>query len=539
MGRLLVTAALLLAFCFRCSLAATITGTAGADRLVGTGDADLLRGLGGDDLLRAGDGRDTVQGGYGNDRVTAYADGVRDTIACGPGADLVNAELIDRVEPDCEVVSRQLSRDRLATFEGQHETQVEPDTFAFGSTVVTAFQVGRFLAGGAAAIGFATSTDGGRTWRSGILPGLTGVSEPAGTLGLASDPAVAYDAEHGVWLIATLGATFTRLELLVSRSADGVRWGLPVVAARAPRVGFDVPFDKEWLACDNGLASPFRGRCYLSYLDVAARQIVTQTSADGGLTWSGPVGHAAGPPSRAVVNGAQPVVQPDGTVVVVYVAQFGIRADEDMIAAVRSEDGGATFSAPVRVASLTTEDVIGVRAPPLPSVETDAAGRIYAAWADCRFSGGCTDNRIVLSTSPDGVRWFAPAPVGPPLPAHDAFVPGLGVDPATSGAKARLSVVYYTLPHGCAHAPDCPGVDVHLVSSANGGTTWSRLQRLNAESMPLEWIADSGTGRFLGDYLSTSYVNGRALPAFSLADEPVGDRHRQAIFVRAPRPRSS
>src|SRR5216683_805899 len=38
-----------------------------------------------------------------------------------------------------------------------HATEVEPDTFAHGSTVVTAFQVGRVFNGGASDIGWATS----------------------------------------------------------------------------------------------------------------------------------------------------------------------------------------------------------------------------------------------------------------------------------------------------------------------------------------------------------------------------------------------
>src|SRR4051795_4255108 len=54
-----------------------------------------------------------------------------------------------------------------------HQTEVEPDTFAAGSTIVSAFQVGRIYDGGACAIGFATSTDNGASWLSGLLPGIT------------------------------------------------------------------------------------------------------------------------------------------------------------------------------------------------------------------------------------------------------------------------------------------------------------------------------------------------------------------------------
>src|SRR5712672_2080552 len=47
-----------------------------------------------------------------------------------------------------------------------HHTEVEPDTFSNGSTIVATFQVGRVFDGGACATGFATSTNNGGTWTS-------------------------------------------------------------------------------------------------------------------------------------------------------------------------------------------------------------------------------------------------------------------------------------------------------------------------------------------------------------------------------------
>src|SRR5215467_4766397 len=66
-----------------------------------------------------------------------------------------------------------------------HQTEVEPDTFSNGSTIVATYQVGRIYDGGACAIGFATSTDNGATWTSGLLPGLTKYS--GGTYDRATD----------------------------------------------------------------------------------------------------------------------------------------------------------------------------------------------------------------------------------------------------------------------------------------------------------------------------------------------------------------
>src|SRR5437867_3549359 len=73
-----------------------------------------------------------------------------------------------------------LSTDPYTNATSQHRTEVEPDTFAFGSTIVAAFQVGRFFDGGASNVGWATSTDGGATWSRGFLPATTSFATPAG-----------------------------------------------------------------------------------------------------------------------------------------------------------------------------------------------------------------------------------------------------------------------------------------------------------------------------------------------------------------------
>ena len=84
-----------------------------------------------------------------------------------------------------------------------HHTEVEPDTFSNGSTIVAAFQVGRIFDGGACAIGFATSADNGATWQSGLLPGITKWSG-GGSNDRATDASVAFDERHNVWLISSL-----------------------------------------------------------------------------------------------------------------------------------------------------------------------------------------------------------------------------------------------------------------------------------------------------------------------------------------------
>ena len=138
----------------------------------------------------------------------------------------------------------QISSDPFTVAPGQHATEVEPHVLANGTTEVAAFQTGRIAPGGATAIGWATSTDGGSTWTHGFLPGLT-TGNGGGPYDAASDPAVAYDAKHAVWMISTLpiSNTTTTVAVVVSRSTDGgFTWDNPVNVG--PKVNSS---DKNWI----------------------------------------------------------------------------------------------------------------------------------------------------------------------------------------------------------------------------------------------------------------------------------------------------
>ena len=95
-----------------------IEGTKGPDSIPGTPGPDMIFGLAGNDVLRSGPGADTVVGGSGADAIASGggSDTVdvrsreRDKVSCGPGRDLVIADLKDRVRRDCEVVRRRRDR---------------------------------------------------------------------------------------------------------------------------------------------------------------------------------------------------------------------------------------------------------------------------------------------------------------------------------------------------------------------------------------------------------------------------------------------
>jgi hypothetical protein len=197
-----------------------------------------------------------------------------------------------------------ISTDTFQNTYSEHRTEVEPQTFAWGNNIVAAFQVARVHDGGGADIGFATSKDGGTTWTSGYLPGLT-INYQGGSFSAASDASVVYDAKHGVWLISSLPIqSNSALAVATSRSTDGIHWGKPIIVDNS---GSD---DKNWITCDNTPTSPHYGNCYTEWDEPGLGDLIfMSTSTDGGLTW-GPARMTA---DQASGLGGQPLVQPGST----------------------------------------------------------------------------------------------------------------------------------------------------------------------------------------------------------------------------------
>ena len=321
---------------------------------------------------------------------------------------------------------------------------------------------------------------------------------------------MAYDAAHNAWLVSSL----TLLEaggirgnaVVTSRSTDGgLTWSNPFTTA----TGGDL--DKNWIVCDNTSASPFYGHCYTQWDDHGSgNRLEMSTSTDGGQHWSAPATNNSG------VIGGQPVVRPDGTVIVPTA-----NANETAIGAFNSTNGGASWSAVTTIATVRHHSVAGsLREGPLPSAEIDGAGTVFVAWTDCRFRRSCKSNDIVLSHSLNatGTSWSAVSrvPIDGTNSGVDHFIPGLAVNKASSGTAAQLGLTYYFYP------PKSTQLGVGFITSGNAGSTWGAATPV-VTGMPSTWTATTSQGRMVGDYISTSFGSDNlAHGVFATAAAPLG-----------------
>src|SRR5579863_2214306 len=423
----------------------------------------------------------------------------------------------------------QLGSDAYTNPDSQHSTEVEPDTYSYGSTIVTAFQAGRYADGGSSNNGWATSTDGGLTWKAGFLPGTTGFA--GGPYTRVSDPAVAYDALHHTWMISSLaevgsGAALATHTVIVNLSTDGgLTWSKPYKVID----GGSTYYDKDWITCDANYISPFFGNCYVEWdNDDLGGLILMSTSRDGGHTWSKPQTTA----DKAHGLGGQPLVQPDGTVIV-PIAGYGTMSLLSFI----STNGGQSWSKTTLIAKINGNV--------LPSAQIDGAGEVYLVWIDCQFEKNCNattggedanmlppasgsrEDDLVMSTTTDGLYWTPPQfiPADPLGAGIDHLIPGIGVDRSTAGKNAHLALAFYYHPVSCDSS--CP-YSVGFVSSSDGGAQWTQKITL-AGPMDLSWLP-SGRNK-VGDYISTSFCNGLAFPVFSIAFAPSNGHLNEAMYT--------
>lgn len=398
----------------------------------------------------------------------------------------------------------------------EQTTQSETAIAVKGKRVVVGFNdsqhvyPGGFLTAAANLTGVAYSADGGRTFTdAGNLP------QGPGQVNLG-DPWLGVDRK-GVFYYSELviSGESGGLEIGVSTSKDGARWTVPVYASPNDPALF-YSGDKEALTVGRSKASAAEDTVYVAWDDFVDdgqggffAGLPVARSQDGGRTFQ--LAYAdkiTSDPSSCSFGqyiGSQPSVDPatgDLTVVSVRIAvddptcEGGTEVFD--IVAVTSKDGGATFTEPVVVATVSDFAAIDLgpgrvaRNLPLPTV-TRLGSTLVTAWNE----GAPGASRTLWSASKDGgATWSATVPV--PSPAGEDFQPALSAD------AAGLHLAAY-------HKNPDLTVDV-LLSDSRNGTAWT-TKRVTTKAFPgvfnnPQFDPVIATG-YMGDYIANVATDGR------------------------------
>jgi hypothetical protein len=366
------------------------------------------------------------------------------------------------------------------------------------------------------------SNDGGGTWCCNSSPNFNYLptTDPSqiGTLipgvehlvggpyDAGGDPSVAFDSQGSVFY-AGLGFNRTSPGSTVAVNKgtfDGggnLTWGPPtfINATTSP----STLNDKEWIAVDSHVGSPFQDRVYVTWTRFlfnahngryVQSPIAFVSSSDGGATFSTPKLISG---NVLYGQGSRPVVGPDGTLYVFWDAATRL-ASTDSTWMVKSTDGGATWSKPVAVAPLIDSSPLhdtAFRVNSFPAAAAAPNGDLYATWTTV-IDGAST---AVYSKSTDGgATWSAPAPVFAPATRTAEGYPVTNPDSTTLDAPDPLGPVEDVFPAAAVSANG----NVYL--GAYRGTVVSPWQTCAAGPPPPEGRINCTT---LGNYINNTRLD--------------------------------
>jgi hypothetical protein len=303
----------------------------------------------------------------------------------------------------------------------------------------------------------AWSKNSGATWNTSIVPGISRCS--GDTYELAADPWLSTGPDGTTYLAGISldlndsphpsGPPFLpfRSRLQVNRSTDGGRsWSPPAVV-----VGGDGRLhDKPSLVADPRRA----GHAYIVWtefltpLGPPAEGISFSRTTDGGETWSAPLHLDFPMPDGSTPHGALIMVLPDGALLTITTmrARNGT-SDPHRIFAMRSTDGGATWSSSILVTEFPATD--RRHSTPWSDPETGEAidapewaissavapnGTVYITWRHA-LSPAAADIRLAKSTD-GGASWSPPTTIA--STGAEMYLPVIAVAP-----DGTVGVTYY------------------------------------------------------------------------------------------------
>jgi hypothetical protein len=413
----------------------------------------------------------------------------------------------------------------------QAETQTEPYLAVNPEDpdhLIAGWQEHRYSDGGARAMGYAVSFDGGRKWNEGRIPGLTTVD--GGEWDRASDPWPAFGPD-GVAYFNSLLIDHDGIgglnAIAVNRSEDGGRtWGPPIEVIRST----DDFNDKNSMVVDTS-NSRHRGNVYVVWdINVAeggsfaGQRLVVSRSTNNGSSYRAPQTIRESFTNIGIVAR----VDRRGRVYAIW-SSAERRSDPNLsIMFSRSNNGGANWTPPRRIADLLGVGVDDYRSGViLPSLDIDPVdGTLYVAWADARFTG--TDQAALIVSRDRGVTWTEPARVN--VGKEGEVVLTVGVAARAGGG---VMVGYYTDREDTDQLEYSTNLSTDYGASFGPNISASRRLFCGCSAATVS----AARTRFLGDYVGLGSGGDRFFTLFTatIKKSKLHEGHQPDIFFARTR----
>lgn len=380
--------------------------------------------------------------------------------------------------------------------------------------------IGGWISSGDLTCGVGTSSNGGRTWRVGVIPGIQ--KNSGGSFDRGTDPSIAFDSSGNAYYTCLAFDLFppgvgSAGTVFVSKSTDGgTTWGAPVIAFTGVQVN---DFQDHQFITTN----PVTGDVYLTqtnFTSFGKSQIQFTRSTDGGKTFSPPVaisdlGGNATFQESYTATGKNP-----STIYLVYGAfsNAGL-SDYNRMYITRSADGGRTFAARQLLQTIT----------PLPSPLPNGSWRtannlwvavdrttnqIYVNYTD--YNDGDANVRVLHVADvngrfvPQGVTTVSPGTAG-----SDQFLPFITVAPG-----GRVDVCYQDR----SYVPGNALLFTTCAFSTDGALSFTHAQVTTTGF-------DASNNNFIGDYNMQASTSSLVMPIFVGDGVPGGASGDQEVFT--------
>ena len=334
------------------------------------------------------------------------------------------------------------------------------------------------------------------------------------------DPAAAISS-NGIWYVGKISSQGGQN---VAYSTDhGQNW-VDIVAGPPPGGPSSNLLDKNHLWIDNSGTSPYGGNLYDAWTcfktgDPADKQVQLTRSTDQGLTWSTPVAISFGVNAGNFNHGVNIQTGPNGEVYAFWSIYDTWPADENAIGMAKSVNGGATFDPAVRIIgnikgirnSGTTKNM-RVNSFPVAAVDISEGpyrGAIYVVWANIGVPGVNTGNDIDVYM----IRSFDGGSTWSNPIRVNQDPPGLGKThffPWITCDPVTGNISIVFYDDRNTTSAQC---ETWVATSFDGGDTWSDFKVSDVAFTPAP-IPGLAYGYF-GDYLGITATNMRAYPVWT------------------------